>query len=265
MSKLENKIAIITGGAMGNGFGIAKVFLKYGADIIILDYSDELKTSILKLREEYPNSVVSGYKVDIRDNNKVKVCVDDIINKFGRIDILVNNAGVCRLETFENMSDEVRDFHFDINIKGTWNVTKAVVPYMKKNTESSIVNLASVTGPMVADSGEVAYATTKAALVGFTKALAVELVSNNIRVNSILPGYILTPMVENMSKISNPENPNAVIDGIAAGIPMKRLGTIEELGELASFLASSESTYITGHEFVIDGGSTLPETMSMGV
>lgn len=265
MKKLENKVAIITGGAMGNGLGIAKVFLKYGAKIIILDYAEELKESIIKLREEFPGTVVSGYKVDIRDNSKVKACVNDIVNKFGRIDILVNNAGVCKLETFENMSDEVRDFHFDINIKGTWNVTKAVVKVMKNNTESSIVNLASVTGPMVADSGEVAYATTKAALVGFTKALAVELVDNNIRVNSILPGYILTPMVENMSKISNPENPNSVIDGIAAGIPMKRLGTIEELGELAAFLASKESSYITGHEFVIDGGSTLPETMSMGV
>ena len=118
---------------------------------------------------------------------------------------------------------------------------------------------------MVADSGEVAYATTKAALIGFTKSLAIELVEKNIRVNAILPGYILTPMVENMSKLTNKENPQQVIDGIAQAIPMKRLGTIEELGELAAFLASSESSYITGHEFVIDGGSTLPETMSMGV
>lgn len=265
MSKLENKVAIITGGAMGNGFGIAKVFLKYGAKIIILDYAEELKESLGKLKQEYPNSIIYGYQVDIRDNDRVKACVNDIINKLSKIDILVNNAGVCRLETFENMSDEVRDFHFDINIKGTWNVTKAVLPYLKKNDESSIVNLASVTGPMVADSGEVAYAITKAAIVGFSKALAVELVNDNIRVNSILPGYILTPMVENMSKLSDPQNPNAVIDGIASAIPMKRLGTIEELGELAAFLASSESSYITGHEFVIDGGSTLPETMTMGV
>ena len=163
------------------------------------------------------------------------------------------------------MSDEIRDFHFDINIKGTWNVTQAVIPYMKKNTESSIVNLSSVTGPMVADSGEVAYATTKAALMGFSKAIAVEFVKDNIRSNAILPGYILTPMVEGIGRDTNPDNPQEVIDGIAAGIPMGRLGTIEELGELAAFLASHESSYITGHEFVIDGGSTLPETMSVGV
>ena len=265
MNKLENKLAIVTGGAMGNGLGIVKVFLKYGATVIILDYADEIKTTLKKLREEFPNSTVSGYQVDIRNNEMVKACIDAIANKYGHIDILVNNAGVCRLETFEKMDDDLRDFHFDINIKGTWNVTKATLPYMKKNSESSIVNLSSVTGPMVADTGEVAYATTKAALIGFTKALAIELVNDNIRVNAIMPGYIMTPMVENMAKITNPENPNEVVDGIAKGIPMRRLGTIEELGELTAFLASNESSYITGQGIVIDGGSTLPETMSMGV
>lgn len=215
MKKLENKVAVITGGAMGNGLGIAKVFLKYGANIAILDYADETSSTIKNLQTEYPNAKIYGYQVDIRDNEKVESCIDKIIKELGHIDILVNNAGVCRLENFENMSDEIRDFHFDINIKGTWNVTKAVVPYMKKNKSSSIVNLSSVTGPMVADSGEVAYATTKAALVGFSKSLAVELVNYNIRSNAILPGYILTPMVENMSKLSNPEDPDSVIDGIA--------------------------------------------------
>ena len=160
------------------------------------------------------------------------------------------------------MTDEVRDFHFDINIKGTWNVTKAALSYMEKG---SIVNLSSVTGPMVADAGEVAYATTKAALLGFTKSLAMELVTRNIRVNAILPGYIMTPMVEGIAKDTDKENPESVVDGIAKGIPMKRLGTILELGELAAFLASEESSYITGEGIVIDGGSTLPETMSVGV
>lgn len=265
MKKLENRVAVITGGAMGNGLGIARVFLKYGAEVAILDYADELDDTVDELQKDYPKAKISGYQIDIRDKKSVDASIKDIAETYGHIDVLVNNAGVCRLETFESMSDEVRDFHFDINIKGTWNVTKAALPFLKKCKTASIVNLASVTGPMVADTGEVAYATTKAALVGFTKSLAIELVDKNIRVNSILPGYILTPMVENMSKLSNPEKPNAVIEGIAAGIPMKRLGTIEELGELAAFLASDESSYITGHEFVIDGGSTLPETMVMGV
>lgn len=265
MKKLENKVAIVTGGAMGNGLGIVKVFLRYGAKVAILDYANTIEDTITKLKLEYTNCEIVGYKVDIRDKARIKDCIDDIASKFGHIDILVNNAGVARLEPFETMSDEIRDFHFDINIKGTWNVTQAVIPYMKKNTESSIVNLSSVTGPMVADSGEVAYATTKAALMGFSKAIAVEFVKDTIRSNAILPGYILTPMVEGIGRDTNPDNPQEVIDGIAAGIPMGRLGTIEELGELAAFLASHESSYITGHEFVIDGGSTLPETMSVGV
>lgn len=265
MKKLENKVAIVTGGAMGNGLGIVKVFLKYGANVVIFDYDSNLDKTLSGLRLEFPNSSIGGYWVDIRDKEKVKRCVEKVYNQYGHIDILVNNAGICRLETFEKMDDELRDMHFDINVKGTWNVTKEVIPYLKKKSNSSIVNLSSVTGSMVADSGEVAYATTKAALIGFTKSLAMELVVDHIRVNAVLPGYILTPMVEGMSKETNPDNPQEVIDGIARGIPMKRLGTIEELGELVAFLASSESSYITGQEFVIDGGSTLPETMSMGV
>ncbi len=265
MEKLEGRVAIITGGAMGNGLGIVKVFLRHMANVIILDYSEELNQTLEALHKEYPNQKVEGYLVDIRDHDKVQSICDKVYETYGHIDILVNNAGVAKLETFENMTDEMRDFHFDINIKGTWNVTKSVVPYMKKNSSSSIVNLSSVTGPMVADSGEVAYATTKAALIGFTKCLAVELVSNNIRVNAIMPGYIHTPMVDGIAKDTNASNPEEVIRGIAAGIPMKRLGTIEELGELAAFLASDESSYITGQGIVIDGGSTLPETMSVGV
>ena len=255
--KLKNKVAVVTGGAMGNGLGIVKVFLKEGAKVAILDYSDELQKTL----DSLDNDNVCGYMVDIRNKEKIENVMERINKRFGQIDILVNNAGVCELETFENMTDDLRDFHFDINIKGTWNVTKAALKYMKKG---SIINLSSVTGPMVADSGEVAYATTKAALIGFTKALAAELVEKEIRVNAILPGYILTPMVENMAKKGH-RSPQRLIDSISKAIPMKRMGTIEELGSLAAFLASDESSYITGSQIVIDGGSTLPETKEMGI
>ena len=167
-------------------------------------------------------------------------------------------------DAFENMDDELRDFHFDINIKGTWNVTKACLPYMK-NRNGSIVNLSSVTGPMVADPGEVAYAATKGANLGFTKALARELVDYNIRVNAIMPGYIRTPLIDTMAVDACPEDPESVVNSIAGAIPMGRMGKIEELGELAAFLACEESSYITGQGIVIDGGSTLPETATMGV
>lgn len=258
--KLDGKVAIVTGGAMGNGLGIVKVFLKYGADVVIIDYSDKITNTL----QELNSTKVLGYKADIRDSKMLQAIVNDVIAKKGKIDILVNNAGIAKLEKFIDMTDEVRDTHFDININGTWNMTKAVVPHMIKNNYGKIVNLSSVTGPMVADSGEVAYATTKAAILGFTKSLAIELVQNNINVNAIMPGYIMTPMVDGIAKDTNSSDPQSVIRGIASGIPMGRLGTIEELGELAAFLASDESTYITGQGIVIDGASTLPETKSVG-
>ena len=259
--KLKDKVAIVTGGAMGNGLGIVKVFLKYGAKVSIFDYSDKVNDTVNKLKNE--GFDVDGYLVDIRDSSKIKECVEAVASKHSKIDILVNNAGVAKLTPFADTTDEIRDFHFDINIKGTWNMSKAVVPHMPKG--GAIVNLSSVTGPMVADTGEVAYATTKAAVYGFTKGLAAELIKNEVRVNAILPGYIMTPMVEGIAKDSDSSNPDSVVKGIAQGIPMGRLGTIEELGELAAFLASNEASYITGQGFVIDGGSTLPETMSVGV
>ncbi len=203
-------------------------------------------------------------QADLSNEIQIENMVNLAIEEFGKIDVLVNNAGVAKLESFTTTNDDLRDYHFDINIKGTWNVTQACLPYMK-NIDAAIVNLSSVTGPLVADPGEVAYATTKAAILGFTKSLAAELVTDKIRVNAILPGYIKTPMVDGIAADSNASNPDEVIKGIALGIPMGRLGTIEELGELAAFLASHESSYITGQGIVIDGGSTLPETSSVGV
>lgn len=260
---LDGKVAVVTGGAMGNGKGIVECLLKYGASVVILDKSSELTNTVNEFGSK--GYKVLGINVDI-SNKSLLVQVVDIIKKYySHVDILVNNAGICKLETFEKMSDELRDLHFDINIKGTWNVTKVLLPMLRSSGKASIINLSSVTGEMVADPGEVAYATTKAALIGFTKALAREEVNNGIRVNAILPGYIRTPMVDNMAKESNPSDPESVVKGIADAIPMKRLGDIKELGELACFLASDASSYITGSSIVIDGGSTLPETVTMGV
>ena len=253
--KLEGKVAVITGGYLGAGRGIVDTFLKYGAKVIVLDYNE----NVTNLNKEN----ILAYNVDIRDIKKVNEALEDAMKKYQKVDILVNNAGVCKLTPFRETTDEIRDYHFDINIKGTWNVTKACLNYMSAG--GAIVNMSSVTGPNVADPGEVAYATTKAAILGFTKSLAAELASDSIRVNAIMPGYIHTPMVEGMSKDSNPNNPESVIDGIAAAIPLKRLATPLEIGELAAFLASSEASYITGQGIVIDGGSTLPETMTVGV
>ena len=261
--KLDGKVAIVTGGAMGIGRGIVNVFLKYGAKVIILDSSEKLKDTILELNGKYPG-MINGFIVDIRKQSMLDAVFSEVKNTYGIVDILVNNAGVCKLASFDEMSEELRDFHFDINIVGTWMVTHTFLPLLKIKG-GAIVNLSSVTGQIVADPGEVAYATSKAAVLGFTKSLAAELVKDKIRVNAIMPGYVATPMVEGMAKESNGSNPESVVEGIAKAIPMKRLAEPEEIGELAAFLASGEASYITGQGIVIDGGSTLPETMTMGV
>jgi hypothetical protein len=131
---------------------------------------------------------------------------------------------------------------------------------MVEKNYGKIVNISSVTGPFVADMGETAYAITKSALWGFTKALAMEVVGNNINVNAICPGMIDTPMVRKGVAEIMPDDPQVIIDAMATGIPMKKMGTPEDIGELAAFLASDRASYITGQPFVIDGGSTLPES-----
>jgi len=258
MGKLEGRVAVITGGAMGNGEGIARVMAKYGAHVALWDISDKVSETAETIKADGGDA--TAFKVDVRSFDECKSAADKLIADAGKIDILCNNAGVAQMVAFLDTEDKVRDFHFDVNIKGVWNSTKAVLPNMRDNQYGRIVIMSSVTGPMVANPGHAAYATTKAALWGFTKALALEMVSYNITVNAICPGMIRTPMVENGVREISPDDPETILQMIAGTIPMGRLGTTQEVGELAAFLASDESTYITGTQVVIDGGSTLPET-----
>lgn len=263
MAKLDNKIAVVTGAAMGNGEGIARVFAGHGAQVLLWDIDDKVTDTAKSIQNA--GGKANSFKVDVTNFASCEEAAREARKRFGRIDILCANAGVIRLGSFLDMTDAVRDFHFDVNIKGVWNSCKAVLPDMLSKGDGRIVVLSSVTGPMVADPGEVAYATTKAALWGFTKSLAREYAEEKIRVNAICPGYIHTPMAEQIASDSNPGDPDAVIEGIRRGVPIGRLGRIEEIGELAAFLASDESSYITGTTVVIDGGSTLPETVGVGI
>lgn len=263
MGKLDGKVALITGSAVGLGEGIAQVYAKYGAKLILVDMLEEVEKTAEALRQEYGVEAIA-VRADVSKREELEVAAKAGVEAFGRIDIACCNAGVCRLAPFEEMDDDMRDFHIDVNIKGVWNTCKAVIPYMLEQKGGSIVIASSVTGDIVADPGEAAYAMSKAALVGFTKALAVEYADRNIRVNCSQLGYARTPMVEKMALDSNPDNPEEVIDGIAVGVPMKRLAKPTEVGELFAFLGSDESSYLTGSQVVIDGGSTLPESMSMG-
>jgi NAD(P)-dependent dehydrogenase (short-subunit alcohol dehydrogenase family) len=260
---LEGKVAFITGASMGIGSGIARVFSQEGAKLVLAARSAKTEQLARELSKTGPEAI--GVSMDVTSRASIKAAVQRAVEHFGTIDILVNNAGVCRLGPFETMNDEDRDFHFEVNIKGVWNVTREVLPFLK-GKQGKIVIMSSVTGDMVADPGEVAYATSKAALVGFTKSLAVELAPLGITVNAICPGYVLTPMAEAIAQQSTAENPDAVLRGIANAVPLKRLADHPtEVGHLAAFLASPGAAYITGTQVVIDGGSTLPETVSVGI
>ncbi|MFC3191241.1 SDR family oxidoreductase UcpA [Pseudocitrobacter faecalis] len=263
MGKLTGKTALITGAYQGIGEGIARTFARHGANLILLDISDELEKLAYDLAGRgYRCTVV---KADVRDYSAVQAAIAQAKERENKIDILVNNAGVCRLGSFLEMSEEDRDFHIDVNIKGVWNVTRAVLPDMVARGDGRIVMMSSVTGDMVADPGETAYAMSKAAIIGLTKSLAVEYAQSGIRVNAICPGYVRTPMAESIARQSNPEDPESVLTEMAKAIPMRRLANPLEVGELAAFLASDESSYLTGTQNVIDGGSTLPESVSVGI
>ena len=264
MAKLDGKVALITGAAAGLGEGISTAYAKYGAKLIMVDLSPSVEETAEKLRREY-NAEIITVIANVADREQMDAAAKTGADTFGEINVACCNAGVCRLAPFEEMDDKTRDFHIDVNIKGVWNTCKAVVPYMLKQGGGNIVIASSVTGDIVADAGEAAYAMTKAALVGLTKCLAVEYAARNIRVNCSQLGYARTPMVEKMALESNPENPEAAIADIAVGVPMKRLAKPIEVGELFAFLGRDESSYLTGSQIVIDGGSTLPETMSIGV
>lgn len=263
MGKLDGKVAVITGASKGIGEGIAKVYAKYGAKCVLAARGDKVMKLAEELRSQGYEAV--GVQVDVSDYASTQKLVETAEKTYGPVDVLVCNAGVCVLEDFLNDDTFAnRDLHFDINIKGVWNTTKAVLPSMIGNGGGAIVIMSSVTGDMVADPGEVAYATSKAALVGFTKSMAREVADKNIRVNAICPGYVMTPLVQGMAEQSDPEKPERAIEAIAQAVPLKRLADPTEVGELAAFLGCYESSYITGTQIVIDGGSTLPETSSMG-
>ncbi len=188
MGKLTGKTALITGALQGIGEGIARTFARHGANLILLDISPEIE----KLADELcgRGHRCTAVVADVRDPASVAAAIKRAKEKEGRIDILVNNAGVCRLGSFLDMSDDDRDFHIDINIKGVWNVTKAVLPEMIARKDGRIVMMSSVTGDMVADPGETAYALTKAAIVGLT---------NRWRWSTRNPVFALTPSARDTS------------------------------------------------------------------
>ena len=257
---VNGRVAVVTGGTKGNGKGIAYELAKGGAKVSIFarDSDNSLESLVKKMNDE--GYEVIGHTVDIRDREQIKRAVEATLETYGKIDILVNNAGVMSCMPFLKADEENIDFHIDINIKGTWNVTQCVLPEMLKKKYGRIITISSVTGGFVSDGEDTAYAISKAALIGFGKSIAMEYVKEGITSNIVCPGYIRTPMVEKYALEEMPEDPEKFINLLGEGIPVGRIGEPVEVGNLVTYLAGDEAGFITGATIVIDGGCILPET-----
>ena len=241
---MEKKVALITGGSRGIGKAIAEKFAKNGYDLVINYVSDNTDLDAIKEEFKQYGSEVLMEKADVSNFEQCEKMVTAAIEKFGRIDVLVNNAGVTRDNLLMRMKEEDFDKVIEINLKGTFLVTKSVIPYMLKKRDGKIINLASVVG-VTGNAGQCNYSASKAGIIGFTKSIAKELASRNIRANAIAPGFIDTDMTSVLS------------DEVKAQIPMKRMGTAQEIANVAYFLGCEESSYITGQVINIDGGMVM--------
>ena len=244
----ERKVVFVTGGSRGIGKAIALKYAQNGYNVIINYVSD--KTNVEELQKEFTklNEECLIEKADVSKSEEVEKIVKKAIEKFNKIDVLVNNAGITRDGLLMRMKEEDFDKVIEINLKGTFLVTKSVIPYMLKKRDGKIINLASVVG-VTGNAGQCNYSSSKAGIIGFTKSIAKELASRNIRANAIAPGFIDTDMTSILS--------DEVKDSINVQIPMKRMGTTQEIANVAYFLGCEESSYITGQVINIDGGMVM--------
>ena len=257
--RLADKVAVVTGAAQGIGQGIATAMADNGARVVLLDAAEHVDAAAGKIRCN--GGSAQAWRVDVTDPPAVKDAVTEIDRIVGPIDILVNNAGIARFAGFAEMPLEARDTVMNVNFNGTWNCCRAVVPAMMQRQRGRIVNIASVTGPRVGDPGLCAYAASKGAITVLTRTLAMELAAMHITVNAVLPGFIDTPLIDPLAEQLR-ITPNQAREQLAALNPTMRLGTVEDIAHLCVFLGSDESGYITGQEFVVDGGATVLEKRS---
>ncbi|AFS78640.1 3-oxoacyl-[acyl-carrier-protein] reductase FabG [Gottschalkia acidurici 9a] len=242
MISLKDKVALVTGGSRGIGKAVALKLASLGADIAIVDIntSEQVVEEIEKLGRK-----AISLKADVSKMEETNEVVSEVLKEFGKVDILVNNAGITRDNLLMKMSEEDWDSVMNINLKGSFNMTKSLIRPMLKQKICSIINMASVVG-VAGNAGQCNYSASKAGLIGFTKSLAKEVAKKNIRVNAVAPGFIKSDMTDKLD--------DKIIEGYLANIPLGRLGDIEDIADTVAFLASDMSKYITGQVLVVDGG-----------
>lgn len=245
MKLLENQVAIVTGATRGIGKAIAELFADHGATVVFTYVSSDEKAKALEADLLAKGVKAKGYKFDVANYVDCENMINDVVKDFERVDVVVNNAGITRDTLLMRMSEEQWDEVINTNMKSVFNMTKAVQRTMLKQRNGSIINMSSVVG-VKGNAGQSNYAASKAGILGFTKSIALELGSRNIRCNAIAPGFIETEMTGVLD-----EN---MVQQWRDAIPLKRGGNPEDVANLALFLASSMSAYITGQVINVDGG-----------
>ncbi|MDD5436023.1 MAG: 3-oxoacyl-[acyl-carrier-protein] reductase [Candidatus Omnitrophica bacterium] len=244
---LKDKVAIVTGGARGIGREIALLFAKEGANVGLCDVNADALALTQKEIEALGRLAITGV-VDVTKSDQVETFTQKTLDKFGKIDILVNNAGITRDGLLVRMSESDWDAVLAVNLKGAFNCIKAVSKIMMKQRDGRIVNMASIIGIM-GNAGQANYAASKGGLIALTKTVAKELSSRNVRANAIAPGFIQTDMTAKLS--------DNVKSEMLKFVPLAKFGTVQDVANLALFLASDNSSYITGQVIQVDGGMVM--------
>jgi len=245
--KLKGKVAIVTGAAQGIGRGIALALAKEGAKVVVSDISDKIADVVREI--ESLGSEALAAKANVADSKETEKMANAAIKKFGRIDILANNAGIYPFKPLVEMKEEDWDRVMGVNLKGVFNCTKAVLPKMIEQKSGNIINISSIAGAVVGYINLAHYCASKGGVLGFTRAAALELAQYGVRVNAIAPGAVETPG----TKVVGEE----ALKQVTQTIPLKRIGQPEDVANLVVFLASDDSSYITGQLIVADGGFTI--------
>lgn len=245
MKLLEGKVAIITGATRGIGKGVAKKFAEHGATVVFTYVSSEEKAKAVEEELKALGVAAKGFKSDASIMEDATKLIDDVVEEFGTVDIIVNNAGITKDGLLMRMSEENWDDVMNINLKSVFNMTKAALRTMMKNKFGVFINMSSVVG-VEGNAGQSNYAASKAGIIGFTKSVAQEIGSRNIRSNAIAPGFIATEMTEKLDE--------KVVEGWLEDIPLKRPGTPEDVANVALFLASDMGAYVNGQVISVCGG-----------
>ena len=251
-NRMESKSVIVTGGSKGLGRGIAKVFASEGAHVLVVARQQDAGERTVKEIAD-AGGAASFFRADVSSSDDVGVMAKTAADRHGGIDILCSNAGIFPLSRLDQMAEEEWDTVNSVNLKGTFLTVKACLPEMIKSGEGRILLTSSITGPITGYPGWAHYGATKAGMLGFMRTAAIEFAKNNITINAVLPGNIMTEGLEDIG--------DEYLRRMVQAIPMGKLGTPEDIGYAMLFLASREANYITGQTLVVDGGQTLPESI----